>query len=175
MRMALKEWAIIVDGLESGRQDVLLRKGGIAEGPGGFHTGHDRFFLYPTRFHQQRDRVVSSAQARFDTLAAGWGDESTVRIQSWAELLHTRWLETPAELAALRPRHLWADTVVAERFAAEPAAGLHLLELRVWNLPRPYDLPVRNRYGGCRSWIELDAELDTAGSTPVAADPTSAG
>ena len=50
--VAFKEWAGICDALGAGRQCVILRKGGIAEGPGGFAPEHDAFWLYPTRVHE---------------------------------------------------------------------------------------------------------------------------
>ena len=42
VRTAFKEWAIVVDALGRGRQSVILRKGGIAEGRGGFRPEHAR-------------------------------------------------------------------------------------------------------------------------------------
>ncbi len=36
MRIAFKEWAVIVDALGRGDQILILRKGGISEGRGGF-------------------------------------------------------------------------------------------------------------------------------------------
>ncbi|HEY6229533.1 MAG TPA: DUF1802 family protein, partial [Verrucomicrobiae bacterium] len=66
MRIAFKEWAVIVDALGTGRQIVILRKGGISEGRGGFQVDHPEFLLFPTLFHQQRESVLPEAQARFD-------------------------------------------------------------------------------------------------------------
>ena len=42
---AFKEWAGVCAALESGRQSVILRKGGIADGPGGFVPDHEAFWL----------------------------------------------------------------------------------------------------------------------------------
>ena len=36
MRIAFKEWAMVVDALGRGEQIIILRKGGISEGRGGF-------------------------------------------------------------------------------------------------------------------------------------------
>ncbi len=49
-RTAFKEWAAVCAALSAGRQTVILRKGGIAEGPGGFQPEHGEFWLLPTRF-----------------------------------------------------------------------------------------------------------------------------
>src|SRR5258705_3213217 len=47
VRTAFKEWAIVVDALGRGEQIVILRKGGIREGRGGFHVEHPQFWLFP--------------------------------------------------------------------------------------------------------------------------------
>src|SRR4051794_5706629 len=49
---AFKEWSGVCQALGDGRQSLILRKGGIAEGPAGFVPEHEVFWLYPTRVHQ---------------------------------------------------------------------------------------------------------------------------
>ena len=66
MRTAFKEWAVICEALGSGRQSIILRKGGIHEGRGGFEFSHQEFALFPTRFHEQ------AAHVREGELPAGW-------------------------------------------------------------------------------------------------------
>src|SRR5207247_10512078 len=68
MRIAFKEWAIVVDALGRGEQIVILRKGGINEGPGGFQVEHQHFLIFPTIYHQKRENVVPSVQARLDNI-----------------------------------------------------------------------------------------------------------
>ena len=50
---ALKEWATVVNALETGDQTVLLRKGGILEDSSGFVVESEKFFLFPTFEHQE--------------------------------------------------------------------------------------------------------------------------
>ncbi|MGV3757322.1 MAG: DUF1802 family protein [Verrucomicrobiota bacterium] len=50
MNVAFKEWAIVVDALGRGEQIILLRKGGISEGRGGFQVEHPQFLFWPTLF-----------------------------------------------------------------------------------------------------------------------------
>jgi hypothetical protein len=69
MRTAFKEWAVVVDALLRGEQILILRKGGLREGRGGFQIEHSEFLLFPTLFHQQRESVIPTAQARYDELA----------------------------------------------------------------------------------------------------------
>ena len=67
MRIAFKEWAIVVDALGSGRQIIILRKGGISEGRRGFQVDHAEFLLYPTRVHQESESVLETVADRFDS------------------------------------------------------------------------------------------------------------
>ena len=48
MRTAFKEWAIVVDALGRGAQILILRKGGLREGSGGFRLEQRQFLLFPT-------------------------------------------------------------------------------------------------------------------------------
>ena len=50
--IAFKEWAVVCAALASGRQTIILPKGGIDEGREGFRVKHREFWLLPTRFHQ---------------------------------------------------------------------------------------------------------------------------
>lgn len=49
--VALKEWAALVTAIGEGKQTILLRKGGIREGP--FRAPASSFFLFPTSFHSE--------------------------------------------------------------------------------------------------------------------------
>src|SRR3954468_6229695 len=55
--VGFKEWALVCEALGRGEQTILLRKGGIAEGRGGFGFRHSEFFLFPTFFHEQAGKV----------------------------------------------------------------------------------------------------------------------
>ena len=50
--MALKEWAVVVEIMGSGRQILTLRKGGIHPSDKNFRVLHKEFLLYPTYEHQ---------------------------------------------------------------------------------------------------------------------------
>ena len=53
MASGFKEWQVVCDALASGRQAIILRKGGIHEGRAGFSFAEENFFLFPNRFHNQ--------------------------------------------------------------------------------------------------------------------------
>ncbi|MFM8364659.1 MAG: DUF1802 family protein, partial [Verrucomicrobiota bacterium] len=59
--VAFKEWAIVCEALGEGKQSLLVRKGGIAEGRDGFAFRHREFFLFPTAFHAQREKTLLPA------------------------------------------------------------------------------------------------------------------
>jgi len=167
MRIAFKEWAVVVDQLGRGEQILILRKGGIAEGRDGFQLEHEEFLLFPTLFHQQRESVTEAVQARFDVLKPSLPPEGRVRIENWVKVAASRRLECLSDAEALRGQHCWRDDVIAARFDWGRARNIFVLALRAYRLPMPIELSVLPAYGGCKSWIELETDVATQGSLPV--------
>src|SRR5579863_333051 len=172
MRHAFKEWGIIVDALGRGDQIIILRKGGVQEGRAGFRIEHSRFLLFPTRFHQQRDSVIATAQARYDEIAPHFPAPNILRLAFFAEVVMTKRLNSLAEAEALRGQHIWREEVIAQRFEWGRERGIFALAVRVFHLPKFVELPMLPAYEGCKSWVELDREFDSAGAIPVLNDPT---
>ena len=171
MNQAFKEWAVVVDALGRGEQIIILRKGGLREGRGGFKMESDRFFLLPTLYHQQRESVIPSAQARFDTLIQDWPpDNDRLHLSYFAEVATWRRLESLAAARRLIGQHIWRDEVIAQRFDWGRQKQIFALAVRVWVLPKTVELPMRSQYGGCKSWIELEHDLSTEGAVPVLSD-----
>ena len=170
MRVAFKEWAIVVDALGRGEQIILLRKGGLAERRGGFKIEHERFLLFPTLFHQQCDSVVPAAQARFDQIAPSFPPKDRLRLEFFAELVSWQQLDSLAAVQRLRGQHFWRDDVIAQRFDWGRAKNICALAVRVFRLPKAAELPMLEEYGGCKSWVELDEDVPTAGASLVLAD-----
>jgi hypothetical protein len=165
MRTAFKEWAVVVDALARGDQIIILRKGGIDEGPDGFRVDHPRFWFFPTAYHQQRDSVIARAQARCDQLSLP--AHGSFRLEFWAEVVCARRLETLAAARRLEGQHIWRPEVIAERFDWGRHKAIYALAVRVSKSPAPVDLPDDPAYAGCKSWIELNQDLTTTGSEPV--------
>lgn len=166
MRVAFKEWAVIIDALGRGEQIIILRKGGIGEGRSGFQVEHNRFFLFPTLFHQQRESVLPAAQLRYDALAPGFSPDS-VCLEYCAEVADWKLVESLESALRLRGQHVWREDVIRERFDWGGARNIYAMAVRVSRLPRPVELPLRAEYGGCKSWVELDSILSTDGAEPV--------
>lgn len=168
MRVAFKEWAIVVDALGRGEQILLLRKGGIHEGRVGFRPEHRRFLLFPTRYHQQRECVVPTAQTRFDQMQRLSAE--IVRLEFGAELVEARRLETLSQVKALRGQHIWQDEVVEQRFDWGKEKAIYALAARVFRLAAEVELPMDSAYGGCKSWITLERDIGTDAAVPVLDD-----
>jgi len=170
MQTAFKEWFIVVDALMRGEQILILRKGGISEGRGGFQVSQRSFFLFPTGFHQQREAVIDGAQMRYDLIASELPSPDRLRLASFAEVADVRKLSCIADAKALRGQHIWRDKVIEERFEWGKEQAIFALALRVYRLPLAIELPMLSTYGGCKSWIELGQEIDVNQATPVLSD-----
>lgn len=152
MNMAFKEWAVVCEALGSGRQSVILRKGGIAEGSAGFAFLHREFFLFPTRFHETLEKT--SLPPGFALPAEREGE---VEIRFAAKIDWTVFLSDSEQLGGLSDFHILRREVVEERFRFGEPSGIHVGFARIYRMSSPWILPMEKRFGGCRSWVELPA------------------
>ena len=167
MRTAFKEWAVIVDALARGEQIIILRKGGISEGPGGFQIEHPQFLLFPTLFHQQRESVTLEAQERYDQIAPGLVAPEILRIEYVAEVAAMRRVESLSAAEGLRGQHCWKNEVIADRFDWGREKNIFAIAVRVSRLPLVIELPMSPAYGGCKSWVELEKDIAVTGAQPI--------
>lgn len=167
MRTAFKEWAVIVDALGRGEQIIILRKGGISEGPGGFQMEHPQFLLFPTLYHQQRESVTIEAQERYDQIAPGLAPPEILRIEYVAEVAEMRQVESLSAAGGLRGQHCWKNEVIADRFDWGREKNIFAIAVRVRRLPLAIELPMSPAYGGCKSWVELEKDIAVTDATPV--------
>jgi hypothetical protein len=170
MKHAFKEWAVIVDALMRGRQIIILRKGGLIEGPKGFEVAHPEFLLFPTLFHQQRESVLPEAQERFDVISRQWPGPESVRVECFARVEAWRRIESLGQARALHGLHVWRENVIEERFDWGREKRIHAIAARIFRLAEPIDLPMLESYGGCKSWIELATDVPTTGARAVLDD-----
>jgi hypothetical protein len=167
MRIAFKEWAVVVSALGAGEQIVILRKGGVSEGRRGFQVDYSEFLLYPTHHHEHRDALVPAAQELFDQLAVELAGAERVRLEYVVHVVSWRRIESLARAERLQGQHIWRDDVIAQRFEWGKEQNIFALAVRVFVLPEPIDLPVLPGFSGCKSWIDLEQEIDTEGARPV--------
>jgi hypothetical protein len=168
--VAFKEWAVVADALLRGDQAIILRKGGLREGRGGFQVEHPEFLLFPTLFHQQRESVIPTAQARYDEIAPHFPPPETLRIEGFARVMEWRRLSELDSVERLRGQHIWRDDVLEERFDWGYDKQIHALAVRVFRLDAALELPMLPTYGGCKSWIDLEEEIGITGAQPVLAE-----
>jgi hypothetical protein len=168
--MAFKEWAVVVDALLRGEQIVIVRKGGLREGRGGFQVEHPEFLLFPTLFHQQRESVLTTAQARYDEIAPHFPPPEILRIEGFARVIEWRRLSSLEDVQQLRGQHIWRDGVIAERFDWGRDKHIHALAVKVFRLESVLESPMHPGYGGCKSWIELEEEINVKGARPALAE-----
>ena len=141
---ALKEWSTVIDALSRGEQVILIRKGGIADPTFGVEA--DRFYLYPTYFHQQKS------------------EPADVTITHWCEVVRT-W--RVREIEPLVPLVVIPREALEARYRFRPDQALHVIGVRAFALPEPRTIAVQPEYIGCKSWVSIDDEIDVDGSAPA--------
>ena len=154
MQTAFKEWAVICRALAQGRQRVILRKGGIVEPGGQFQLAHREFLLMPTFLHQSAESLVPEARDLLVDIEADRPPEGTVVFRHRARVVDAVRIESLAGLARFRGDHVWAESVVAERFHRW-RDELHVLTVEVSPLPEPLVVPWQDSFGGCKSWVDI--------------------
>jgi hypothetical protein len=93
-----------------------------------------------------------------------------LRFTSFAEVEGAYEISEDDELAALDPHHMWTPEYAESRFKWRPKKPLTVLVLRTYLLPRAVELPYRDEYGGCRSWIELQEPVSVEGARAALSD-----
>jgi len=169
MRIALKEWAVVIGGLARGRQHILLRKGGIAEGRDGFELLHREFLFYPTWEHQQENLIRPEFRSEFQDARPPSPNLIPVGYLAKVEAIRPA-PESPEALAAMPHAHIWNETFLRMRYEYRPDLPLYTVLVRTFRLPQTVEVPYDSRYAGCRSWVELNQEIDVSGAQPVLTD-----
>ena len=145
---ALKDWANVIESLGRGEQIILIRKGGIADPHFGIEA--DRFYLYPTYFHQGEN-----------------DPRERVTITHWVEVVRTWSIRELELLEKLQPFVDIPRETLEARYRFRPDQALYVIAVKTFALPRPVEIRYSEQYGGCRSWISVDDEIDVEGSAPV--------
>lgn len=167
MRTAFKEWAVVCHAMGQGRHVILLRKGGIHETAEAVRPRTTAFVLFPTRYHQTPEQVIAPFEAWKDSGDVGG---ETVAIRHVAKVRARGPVADQETLRRLRPFHIWSDAVVEERFHRANGSLLEAWLVRTFTLGQEVALPVLPTYGGCRSWIEIESEIDPSDSAPALDD-----
>ena len=174
-RRALKEWGAVVNALAEGDQTVIFRKGGLKDGKGGFKLESRQFGLFPTVYHpKELDGTVSTeASKKFvDAKVPDMKRGEEVPISVVAEVTGAWVTHDASVLDALSDHHVWSRDVLESRLSWKPDTPITVLELRAKKLPAPRVhalLPDLEKYGGCKSWIDLPFSVPVKGEEPAPA------
>src|SRR2546428_10583180 len=160
--VGFKEWGIVCEALGRGRQSIILRKGGIAEGRDGFSFRQHEFFLFPTFFHEQPAKVReagrrgSTDSSRCETdIEFPAGSHDKIQIGFFAKLELVKTITSWETAQALEPLHILKREVVRERFEYDKVPGLKVGFVRVFRVVPPWTFPNQKSYGGGGSWVEI--------------------
>lgn len=168
---AFKEWAVIVEALGQGRQSLILRKGGIAEEDGAFRSQHEAFYLFPTFEHQNEGDLVPEFHETLRSLQRGrQTSQDSVPIQYYAIVQDSYRIDSMGILEKLKGYHAWSESSVKKKFGWGAECLLWVLLARIFRLAKVVEIPSRDTYRGCKSWVKLEETIPTEGSTPVFQD-----
>ncbi len=163
MMNALKEWATVIKALENGSQTVLLRKGGILEAASGFSVESKKFLLYPTYEHQDNASLKSEYLGYLAEALENKPRDGINKISSFAEVVEERDISSMEKIENLSPFHIWSDSYIVERMNWLPEKPMKVIFLKVFKI-LPTEVTVLPDYQGCKSWIELNVNLDSGKS-----------
>ncbi len=167
---AFKEWAVACEAMRKGEQILLIRKGGIREEGGVFEMQDKEFFLMPTYEHQNARLLKPQYLTRLEERQAKPRDPNLIKIDTYAVVTTIQQARNEEQVRAIAHECIWNDTYIQERFDYNPYDPLYLVVLRIYQLPTPYQVPIRPEYGGCKSWVTLEQPLSTLGASPAIPD-----
>jgi len=167
LQHALKEWAVAVKALERGETALVVRKGGIREKA--FALPQTRFLLLPGYEHQRPELLKEEYRGLMDGIP-DLADDGPLRFSSFAAVEGAYEISGSEELSALDPHHMWTPEYAKSRFKWRPKKPLTVLVLRAYLLPEMVELPCRDEYGGCKSWIGLQEPVSVEGARVALSD-----
>ena len=167
LSIALKEWAVLESAIDSGRQILLLRKGGISESIGGFQLEHSEFLIFPTYLHQNAAMLKRPWSGQF---AKAESEPNTVRLTTAAAVTDIVRVRDRKQIDAIDDQHIWLPPLIDMRFNYRPENPLYLILIRASRLANPVTIENTPAYAGCKSWVPLSIPITTAGATSVLSD-----
>ncbi|MEO8879394.1 MAG: DUF1802 family protein [Gemmatimonadaceae bacterium] len=169
-RVALKEWAVLVDAMGRGDLIAMIRKGGIREHRAGFDVRHERFLLYPTFFHEKLHELDARFHSTLDASHAARPPEEMIQLR-YVAIVAAVWLVTDLErLRAIDSEHGLTWGAVESRFRYRDDPRVHVVAARIAKLPDVVTIAEVRRYTGCVSWVKLDDDVDVSDATAVIDD-----
>jgi hypothetical protein len=166
---ALKEWPAAINALETGEMILLFRKGGLYEQGSSFQIPTERALLFPSFEHQKLSMLKSS-----DGDGDGDGEKTPsyspgdqILIKSWVAFKARFEINPKTAISDLGAFHIWTDDFLHQRLAWKPERPLYALICFAYRFVTPIQIRYQLQYGGCKSWIELDTEVNLCNSISV--------
>ena len=176
INIAFKEWSIVCDALGKGEQTIIFRKGGIHEGKRGFQFIHNQFLLFPTRFHEQEQKVQLKEPSATRLVPSEYIEGEKVELKYLCKIHSVEIMNHWETIQALKKFHIWDEPTILERYRwskeGEEEPFISFAILRVFRLSKRIELSYEKKYGGCRSWLkvpEVDSEIIDS-SQPIIGD-----
>lgn len=167
-QLALKEWNVVCEAVRRGEQIVLTRKGGISEPEGEFALPKDRFWLYPTWFHEASAKLnehgLQILRERPELLQPESAKEVTLELI--CEVTDAIYLEDPSKLKATLSEQILSEEALLARFHYR-ASGIYLLFIQAYQVANPIVIVPSEAMSGCKSWVELPSPLESGELTPI--------
>jgi hypothetical protein len=167
LRIGLKEWDVVCNALERGRQIILLRKGGIYEAAGEFELENPQFLLFPTYVHQNAKMLKTEAHAGVKHVESEPGQ---IRLSAIGAVTDVVQLRSRDQMDRIDGEHVWTAPLIDMRFNYKPQNPLYLLLVRVYRLPEAVMVDNTPAYAGCKSWVPLDEPVAANAAVSVLDD-----
>ena len=167
--IGLKEWAVTTAALGRGEQIFMLRKGGIREDGRHFKIEHEQFLLYPGLFHEG-ELLLKQEQQHLLEETANADFSKEISFSVYCDLVETIEISEEHQVQALNAFHIWSEEFPVKRFNWKPRHPLKLMIVRAYKLDSAATVNVDETYGGCKSWVDLNGEIDLTNLTPALSD-----
>ena len=167
LKTALKEWDIVCRSLGSGRQVILLRKGGISESIGGVEIEHRRFLLFPTFLHQNPALLKPEERPKMVARAA---EPDEIELAYAGDIIDIVQVQSREKMDRLYDEHIWSPPLIDMRFAYRAEKPLYVVVVRAYRLKETVRLANTAAYAGCKSWVPLEEQVDVSGAQAALED-----
>jgi hypothetical protein len=155
----LKEWDAVVRALGTGRQCLLIRKGGIHETEGRFEIEHRRFVLFPTWLHQRVDWVKEPDRAGVQSRTV---EPDEIELTVTAEVTDIVRVASRQQVDVVVDEMIYLPPLIDMRFNYRPDKPLYLLLVRAARLPQPVRIVNTPLYAGCKSWVPFESAIEAS-------------
>jgi hypothetical protein len=138
----------------------LLRKGGILETASGFVVESKKFLLFPTFEHQSYANLKPQFHKYLDYVKQNMPTNGQNKITSYAEVIAEADLRSDQKINQLSEFHVWSDSYIKARINWMPDKATKAIFLKTYKVPG-FEIPLKDEYHGCKSWIDINAKLDS--------------